>query len=105
MKKALQQVLIGVLITSGIHYKWGYLQPLLLQSLLNPTNLVSSPLFQIYFLGHEASGKLQRPFKAENPLGNLMEQYKEVQGKVSEEPKIEDKIEDKKKSAKPIKAE
>ena len=57
---------------SGIHYKWGSPMPLLLQSVMQPINITDEPLFQIYVLGKEAVGKLQRPFKIANPLADML---------------------------------
>merc|ERR1712178_587788 len=62
--KKVQNSVLALCITSGIHYKWGNAMPLALQSIMIPMNLMDEPLFRIHILGQDAVGKLQRPFKA-----------------------------------------
>mmetsp|Transcript_39876 Transcript_39876/g.55415 ORF Transcript_39876/g.55415 Transcript_39876/m.55415 type:complete len:200 (-) Transcript_39876:222-821(-) len=62
------QALMGIAITSGIHYKWGITQPLLMQSVLQPLSFASDPLFKIHLMGADDSkAPLKRPFKVEKP--------------------------------------
>lgn len=63
----IKNVPVGVAITGFIHYKWGYVPPLIIQAVMNPISLVTHPLFSIHFLGKAARGDLKRPFAEENP--------------------------------------
>jgi hypothetical protein len=80
VKKALQQVLIGAVMVSFIHYKWGIVQPLFLQSIMGPMGLYKNPvrthhhpnsfciqMFKIFVLKETVA----RPFKEESPFANL----------------------------------
>ncbi|KAJ1728867.1 phosphate transporter (Pho88) [Coemansia biformis] len=58
-------------IVMFMHFKFGYIQPLILQSLLPILNLFKSPLFQIYILGKPATDSLKRPWVPENPFAAL----------------------------------
>lgn len=71
IKSQLKSALIGSAITCFIHYKWEFVPPLILQAVLNPINLFSSPLFMIHVLGKKAEGELKRPFTEENPTAGL----------------------------------
>jgi hypothetical protein len=66
VKSQLKQLLIGTLITGFIHFKWGYVQPLILQAVMGPMNLYGAPLIMVHLLGKPAVGKYQRPFKADS---------------------------------------
>jgi len=83
IKQSLNQALIGTLITLFINYKWQVIQPLFIQSVLAPKNMLTSPLFRIYIMGDKATGKLARPFKSDNPLADLI---KQVQQPAQEQP-------------------
>uniref|UniRef100_A0A7S2SW02 Inorganic phosphate transporter n=1 Tax=Rhizochromulina marina TaxID=1034831 RepID=A0A7S2SW02_9STRA len=64
---------MSLLISCGIHYKWGNATPLLLQAIMIPVNAVQDPLFKLHILGAKPEGKLKRPFpKAPNALEELM---------------------------------
>ena len=54
LKQLAIQTVMGAVIISVMYYKWGYLRPLLLQSILGPKALVGNPLIQIHILGKEA---------------------------------------------------
>jgi len=69
MKQALNQLAIGLLIISVLHYKWALIQPLVLQCVMLPLQLFKNPLCKIYVLGEKGT---TRPFKAENPLSAFM---------------------------------
>merc|ERR1719159_463786 len=57
------------MILGGMHYKWAYVMPLVLQALVMPLQVLESPLFAIHMRGKEAKGGLKRPFPAPNPFG------------------------------------
>ena len=77
LKQLLNQTLIGTMITIFINYKWKVMQPLFIQSVLAPKNMMTNPLFRIYIMGEKAVGKLSRPFKVENPLMDLLKQVQQ----------------------------
>lgn len=71
--KKVKSTLMGLCISGGIHWKWGNATPLLMQCIMIPTNLLDDPMVKIHLFGYEATGKLQRPFKApESPFAALM---------------------------------
>jgi len=49
---------MSFVITGFLHYKWQLTAPLFIQCVMNPKNLVSSPLFSIFVLGKT----VHRPF-------------------------------------------
>ncbi|KAJ2362533.1 phosphate transporter (Pho88) [Coemansia sp. Cherry 401B] len=63
--------LFTVAIVAFMHFKFGYIQPLILQSLLPLLNLYKNPLFQIHMLGKPATDSLKRPWVPENPFAAL----------------------------------
>ena len=68
LQKVAKQALISFAIIMTIHSYWGYIQPLILQSILPYRNLLGSPLFQIHILGRPTNGVLRRPWKDPNPF-------------------------------------
>ncbi|RKP19995.1 hypothetical protein ROZALSC1DRAFT_28470, partial [Rozella allomycis CSF55] len=85
LKQNLRQASISVAILAFLHVKFGYTQPLIIQSVLPIFNLIKSPLFKIYFLGKSASGELRRPWKvASNPMFENMKKSLEQETKKSE---------------------
>ena len=62
-------MLLSFAIIGFLHWKWGVIQPLLLQSIMPLKNIIfDSQLFQIHLFNKAASGTLQRPWKVENPF-------------------------------------
>lgn len=70
--KQIQQIIVGSIIMMVLHFWMGLVQPLFLQALLPWKSLLTQPLFMIHYLGCEAAGSLQRPFKQPNPFGDMM---------------------------------
>jgi hypothetical protein len=70
IKKGVQQVVMGLLIVGGIHYKWGMVQPLFIQCAMTPMQLYKNPLVKIFVLGEKGDVE-KRPFKEENPFAAL----------------------------------
>lgn len=62
-KKAYGRILLSAVITSFVHYKWGYIPPLLIQSIMGVLNCFQSPLVRVYLRGYKATGELKRPWK------------------------------------------
>ncbi|ORX71979.1 hypothetical protein DL89DRAFT_205610, partial [Linderina pennispora] len=54
--------LFTIVIVLFMHFKFGYIQPLILQSILPLFNFVKSPLFQVHVLGKPATDSLARPW-------------------------------------------
>ncbi|KAJ2452609.1 phosphate transporter (Pho88) [Coemansia sp. RSA 2336] len=69
--KLQKSTLFTAAIVVFMHFKFGYIQPLILQSLLPLLNLYKSPLFQIHVLGKPATDSLKRPWVPENPFAAL----------------------------------
>jgi len=73
VKKALNQLGLGLLVVLGIHLKWDIIQPLFIQTLMVPLQLYKNPLVKIYILGEKGQVET-RPFKEENPLAAFLPQ-------------------------------
>lgn len=59
---------MGVAITGGVYYKWAYIQPLLIQAVLQPLNYFTDPLFLVVVMGADATkGSNKRPWKTDKP--------------------------------------
>ncbi|KAJ2680354.1 phosphate transporter (Pho88) [Coemansia spiralis] len=69
--KLQKSTLMTVAIVVFMHFKFGYVQPLILQTLLPALNTYKNQLFQIYVLGKPATDSLKRPWVPENPLAAL----------------------------------
>lgn len=66
VKSLLTQTLLAIGIIGFMHFRLGYMRPLLLQSVLGLRSVYSVPLFQVHVLGKAATGQLARPWK--NPM-------------------------------------
>ncbi|RKO84418.1 inorganic phosphate transporter Pho88, partial [Blyttiomyces helicus] len=69
IKAQIQSQATAMLIIGLMHWKWGYLRPLLLQSILGIKAILALQLVQIHILGRPAIGELARPFKTASPFG------------------------------------
>ncbi|KAJ2158909.1 phosphate transporter (Pho88) [Coemansia sp. RSA 552] len=69
--KLQKSTLLTAAIVVFMHFKFGYIQPLILQSLLPLLNLYKNQLFQIHLLGKPATDSLKRPWVPENPFAAL----------------------------------
>ncbi|KAJ2789784.1 phosphate transporter (Pho88), partial [Coemansia guatemalensis] len=69
--KLQKSTLFTAAIVVFMHFKFGYIQPLILQSLLPMLNLYKNPLVQIHILGKPAIDSLKRPWVPENPFAAL----------------------------------
>jgi len=70
----IKQTFIGIMIVGFVHYKWGYVQPLILQSIFPFKTVFSQKVVQVYLFGKAATGDLKRPWKADFPFSNMFEQ-------------------------------
>lgn len=72
--KLLRTTLTTMAIIAFMHFKFGYIQPLILQSILPLKNvLLDAPLFQVHLFGKPAEDKLKRPWVAPNPFQAMMD--------------------------------
>ena len=73
VQKALMAMFMPLVMISVMHWKWEFIRPLVMQSIMMPLTLSDNKLFKIYLLGHSAEGKLKRPWvAAASPLAALM---------------------------------
>ncbi|KAG0219336.1 hypothetical protein BGX31_011345 [Mortierella sp. GBA43] len=69
--QAQKQALIGLTLMIFLHFKFGVIRPLVVQSILPLKNALQSKAAQVYLFGKPAEGDLKRPWKAENPFEAL----------------------------------
>ncbi|KAJ1949399.1 hypothetical protein FBU59_001161 [Linderina macrospora] len=67
--KLQKSTMFTLAIVLFMHFKFGYIQPLILQSILPLFNFVKSPLFQVHVMGRQAVDSLARPWVPESPFG------------------------------------
>ncbi|KAJ1959448.1 phosphate transporter (Pho88) [Dispira parvispora] len=73
VSKQINSVLLTLGMLGFMHYQWGFVQPLFLQSVLPIKSFLTSNLVRIHILGQAAEGSLERPWRPENPFGKLGE--------------------------------
>ncbi|KAJ3075644.1 hypothetical protein HDU98_007328 [Podochytrium sp. JEL0797] len=61
--EAFQQAVLAVVMMCVMHFQFGYIRPLLLQSILGLRTLSMTQLFEIYIMNKPATGTLARPWK------------------------------------------
>lgn len=67
--KHLNQVAMGAVFMSVLHFWFKFTQPLIFNSILPWKNFFTLPVVQIRLFGWKAEGSLARPWKTPNPLG------------------------------------
>ena len=72
VKKKGQQLVMTLIIITIFHYKMEMVQPLIMQLVMLPVNLITEPLFNVVLLGQKAEGKFARPWVEVNPFEKLM---------------------------------
>lgn len=89
------QILVGMVVVLLMHYKWEYVQPLFIQAVTGPMNVLTNNLSMIHVFNKPAEGDRARPFKEGGPFADLMKAFqapeeekpavakKEVRGKTS----------------------
>lgn len=84
LKKFARNSFMSVAISVFLHFKFGYLQPIFIQSVMPLKNLVSNPIVRIHLLKHPVEGALRRPFKiSTNPfMGSTDTDVKKKPGKL-----------------------
>jgi hypothetical protein len=68
LKNQFTQTFMGLGIMAFLHLRFGYVRPILLQSIFGFKTLYATPLFKVHFMNEEAVDKLKRPWKT-NPFG------------------------------------
>ncbi|KAI8887639.1 inorganic phosphate transporter [Backusella circina FSU 941] len=72
VKKQMKQSFTGVAIVAFLHLKFGYVQPLVMQSILGFKTFFTTKEARIHFFnGRTTTGELRRPFRVESPF-NMM---------------------------------
>ena len=80
VRKLIQSTLTTMCIIAVMHYKFGYIQPLILQAILPLKNVfLDSPLFQVHLFGKAAEDKLARPWVPANPFQQMMDNAQQKQ--------------------------
>lgn len=67
----LRSAYLGIAMMTVMHLYFRFTQPLFIQSLMTLKNVYDAKLVQIYILGKEAKGDLERPFKATSLFGGM----------------------------------
>ncbi|KAI7904709.1 inorganic phosphate transporter Pho88 [Cokeromyces recurvatus] len=73
VNKSIKQSAIGILMIAFLHFKMGYIQPLLVQSILGFKTFLLTKEARIHIWGSPASGDLRRPFRIDAPFGMVNE--------------------------------
>ncbi|KAF9916617.1 hypothetical protein BX616_003330 [Lobosporangium transversale] len=69
--QAQKQALIGLALMVFLHFQFGVIRPLVVQSILPVKNALQSKWAQVHLFGKPAEGELKRPWKADNPFAAL----------------------------------
>mmetsp|Transcript_54559 Transcript_54559/g.118053 ORF Transcript_54559/g.118053 Transcript_54559/m.118053 type:complete len:181 (-) Transcript_54559:120-662(-) len=68
-REQVQQLVVGATVCFGIHCKWGFVTPIVMQIVMTPMNMLDSPLAKVYLYRKTAKGELLRPWAHPNPFG------------------------------------
>ncbi|KAI9364168.1 inorganic phosphate transporter Pho88 [Pilaira anomala] len=71
--KTVKQSAMGILMITFLHFKFGYIQPLLVQSILGFKTFLMTKEVRIHYWGSPTVGDLRRPFRLEAPFGMVNE--------------------------------
>jgi hypothetical protein len=72
VKKQMKQSFTGVAVVAFLHLKFGYVQPLVMQSILGFKTFFTTKEARIHFFnGRTTTGELRRPFRVDSPF-NMM---------------------------------
>jgi len=78
-KKLAPQQIITILIMTVMHWKYDFVRPIVMQSVMLPITILKMPLVKVYLLGKKAEGDLKRPWKPPpSPFAGLMGQTDQV---------------------------
>ncbi|CAO3631702.1 unnamed protein product [Cunninghamella echinulata] len=68
--KTLKQSVMGIGMVTFLHFKFGYIQPLIIQAILGFKTFLTTKEARIHlFHQSTSSGDLKRPFRVESPFG------------------------------------
>ncbi|KAJ3015164.1 hypothetical protein HKX48_004745 [Thoreauomyces humboldtii] len=87
VKKLVEQIrsqALAIAMIGFMHFKWGYLRPLLLQSILGLKAIYQAQLVQVHILGRPTVGELARPWKVASPFGATAKPVSEKEVKQKE---------------------
>ncbi|KAI8072238.1 inorganic phosphate transporter Pho88 [Gilbertella persicaria] len=73
VNKTIKQSAFGILMIAFLHFKFGFIQPLLVQSILGFKTFFMTKEARIHFWGSQPTGDLRRPFRIEAPFGMVNE--------------------------------
>ena len=71
-RKQLQQTVLSTVVMMVLHFKFGFVQPMIFQSIPPLKQLLESHLTKIHLFGCKAEGDLKRPFKVPSPFEALL---------------------------------
>ncbi|KAF9145640.1 hypothetical protein BGX30_007764 [Mortierella sp. GBA39] len=86
--QAQKQALIGLALMVFLHFQFGVIRPLIVQSILPVKNALQSKWAQVHVFGKPAEGDLKRPWKADNPFAALTGATEEPQSEAAEKAAI-----------------
>ena len=70
----MKQGFTGIAMIAFLHLRFGYVQPLIMQSILNFKTFFMTKEARIHFFGGNTTrGDLRRPFRVESPFGTANE--------------------------------
>jgi len=96
LKKLVNSMVMSVLISCFIHYKWEVVPPLVIQSVMNSVKMIQHNLFWVHIMGHD----IERPFPAEQQASPFGAPAEEGDGDVDEDTSTEDDSAEKEKTPK-----
>ncbi|KAI8354152.1 inorganic phosphate transporter Pho88 [Blakeslea trispora] len=73
VNKGIKQSAGGILMIALLHFKFGFIQPLLVQSILGFKTFLMTKEARIHLWGSPATGDLRRPFRIDSPFGMISE--------------------------------
>ncbi|KAG9322540.1 hypothetical protein KVV02_003052 [Mortierella alpina] len=85
---AQKQALIGLALMVFLHFQFGVIRPLVVQSILPVKNALQSKFAQVHLFNKPAEGDLRRPWKADNPFAALSGAADEPQSEAAEKAAI-----------------
>ncbi|KAG0056589.1 hypothetical protein BGZ83_004371 [Gryganskiella cystojenkinii] len=83
-----KQALISLALMVFLHFQFGVIRPLVVQSILPVKNALQSKFAQVHLFGKPAEGDLRRPWKADNPFAALSGAAEEPQSEAAEKAAI-----------------
>ncbi|KAF9431842.1 hypothetical protein BGZ76_011632 [Entomortierella beljakovae] len=88
--QAQKQIFFSLALMIFLHFQFGVIRPLIVQSILPLKNVFDSKWAQIHLFDKPAEGDLKRPWKAESPFAALNEIKEGFKNETSEKPAIKE---------------